>query len=267
MLRDDVLPEVLRRFSSAEPELDNGFAEHAPMGAEAMLSLGIDPQVVLDWSQRHAPSPPRPSSRHAAVRSAIAAELELDDWSEVLVRHCVPLVPRLDVHLFHGLIRTAHAARAIAASESDAARSELAAGLAAWTVWAGDVEPAPAAPASSDPLGEVVEMARRGAVAFTERPSIVTIHATTAPMAYVLLAEHLDTTSHAIAAAVFSRTHRRHPLPPARPTSDRFPGTGELEALALRWDAHPAKLVEAASRGYALTGDAAFVEAAVAMMG
>jgi len=35
-------------------------------------------------------------------------------------------------------------------------------------------------------------MARRGAAAFVATPSIFTLHAVTAPMAYLLLGQHLD---------------------------------------------------------------------------
>jgi hypothetical protein len=101
--------------------------------------------------------------------------------------------------------------------------------------------------------------ARRGAAAFVAAPSIFTLHAVTAPTAYLLIAEHLDDAAHLVAAGVFSRTHRRHPEPPA---TDR----AQLASLLQRWDAHPAKLVEAALRGRAQSGDGAFGDAVAAMI-
>jgi hypothetical protein len=91
-------------------------------------------------------------------------------------------------------------------------------------------------------------MARRGAGAFVATPSIFTLHAVTAPMAYLLVADHLDADTHAVAAAVFARTHRRHPVPPVRTDHAVVPTVAELARLTRQWDAHPAKLVEAALR-------------------
>jgi hypothetical protein len=45
-----------------------------------------------------------------------------------------------------------------------------------------------------------------------------------------------------------------------------LPTATELAKLTRHWDAHPAKLVEAAMRGLALSGDAAFSDAVATMM-
>jgi len=87
-----------------------------------------------------------------------------------------------------------------------------------------------------------------------------------APMAYLLIADHLDETANATAAGVFARTHRRHPEPPARRDHRPGPDPSRLARLGHQWDAHPAKLVEAALRGHRLTGDAAFGDAVAGMM-
>ena len=253
------------RFANAEAELANGFAEHTTMGAEAMLTLGLDPAAVLAWADRHDPVPVTDGSPLDVARNAIARELADGDWASVLRRHVAPLAERLDAHLFHGLIRTAHATRALQHHDDPSARVELAAGLAAWTVWAGDEREVTRSTAA-DPLAEILEMARRGAGAFVATPSIFTLHAVTAPMAYLLVADHLDAHTHAVAAAVFVRTHRRHPVPPVRADHAVEPTAVELTKLTRQLDAHPAKLVEAALRGLALSGDAAFSDAVATMM-
>jgi hypothetical protein len=88
----------------------------------------------------------------------------------------------------------------------------------------------------------------------------------TAPMAHLLLAEHLDPALNALAAAAFERTHRRHAAHPTRVDDRPFAHSERLTTLADQWDAHPAKFVEAAKRGHDLTGDAVFVDAANAMI-
>jgi hypothetical protein len=266
MDRNVVMTEVHRRFASAEPELENGFAEHATMGAEAMLTLGIDPEAVLAWADRHDPVPVADGSQLVSIRRAILGELTDGDWRDVVRRHVALLVGALDAHLFHGLIRTAHAIRALHDHDDHDARAELAAGLAVWTLWAGG-DRRDVAPRTSDaPQAEILEMARRGAAAFVSAPSIFTIHAVTAPMAHLLLAEHLDAGTNAVAASVFARTHQRHLEPPSRNDDRARPDAAQLATLAKRWDAHPAKLVEAAVRGSEATGDAAFLDAVAVMM-
>jgi hypothetical protein len=260
MERDQAMAIVHRRFANAEAELANGFAEHATMGAEAMLTLGLDPVAVLAWADRHDPVPVADSSPLGVARKAILRELAEGEWASVLRRRVEPLAARLDAHLFHGLIRTAHATRALQHCDCVDARTELAAGLAAWTVWAGD-EHEVIRSTAADPRAEILEMARRGAGAFAATPSIFTLHAVTAPMAYLMLADHLDADTDAVAAAVFAHTHRRHPVPSVRPDHAAAPTEAERAHLTRQWDAHPAKLVEAALRGYAQTGDAVFLDA------
>lgn len=273
--RNGVLSAVHERFSGSSPDFPNGFAEHAPMGAEAMLELGIGPDAVDRWAGRHRPEPLAADSPLIAIRDGLRHELDTDAWDDVLRRHVEQLIDHLDAHLFHGLIRTAHASRALMRVDSSAGRHELATALASWHVWAegssaNDI--APGAAGRPDDLDGVIDAARRGAAAFVTKGSIFTLHAVTAPMAFLLLADLVDTSTHGRAAAAFERTHRRHPtagpdrssaeaaLPSARPSA------ASIAALADAWDAHPAKLVEAALRGHDLTGDAVFLEAAAAVM-
>lgn len=267
MDRHVVMSTVHARFAATDPELPNGFAEHAPMGAEAMLALGISPASVLAWAERHQPVDLTPDGPLARRRAQLTEELASGDWRDIVRRAATNLLPRLDAHLFHGLIRTAHAVRALEHHDDPNGRAELANGLAAWEGWVDGPAPDLVPSRSTDPTGDVLEFARRGAAAFVARGSIVTLHALTAPMAYLLLSPHLDRASDAVAAAAFAHTHRRHPAPPARPDERPPPSPVQLASLTGRWDAHPAKLVEAALRGAALSGDAAFRDAAASVLG
>lgn len=263
---------VQARFAGADPELPNGFAEHAPMGVDALLALGLDPDAVVAWAARHDPVPLAPASPVAVHRAKIVGELERLAWDEVLRHHTAGLAGRLDARLFHGLIRTAHAVRGLRPGADPAGLGELATALAAWHVWAesdgGPGERASGRPAIVDVPGVVVDAARRGAGACATRPSIVTIHAVTAPMAFLLLADLLDDATVAAAAGAFARTHARYGPPPQSPPDGATrPGPDRLASLLDRWDAHPAKLTEAALRGFDATGDAVFLAAIEAVTG
>ena len=265
---------VNQRFGDANPELPNGFAEHTPMGVDALLALGLQPDAVLAWAARHEPVAIGPGEPVALRRAAIHAELERLPWDDVLRRHLAQLAPHIDAHLFHGLIRTAHAVRGLQAHiahggvADETGLNELATGLAAWHVWAGDPAELDGAPAAADAgaLDAVLDAARRGAGACAAKPSIVTIHAVTAPMAFLLLADLLDDGTVAAAAQAFGRTHARYPAPAPSDRSDR-PGADRLVSLLDRWDAHPAKLSEAALRGFDVTGDGVFLDAMEAIAG
>ena len=106
---------VQQRFGDANPELPNGFAEHTPMGVDALLALGLDPAAVLAWAAHHEPVAIDPGAPVAVRRAGIRAELERLPWDEALRRHVAQLAPHVDAHLFHGLIRTAHAVRSLRA--------------------------------------------------------------------------------------------------------------------------------------------------------
>lgn len=261
------LRTVQARFGESDPELPNGFAEHAPMGAEALLALGVEPEVVVGWADRHEPVALDLAGRVAMRRRSLMAALERRTWEDVAAEEIGRLAAHVGAHLFHGVIRVAHAVRSIRRGVDDIAVGELATALAAWHTWAGE----PARPDDSSPalgrLTDVIEAARRGAGACAATLSIRTIHAVTGPMAFLLVADLVDGDAVAAAAAAFGRTHARLPdtvpsLHPAVP-----PPPDRLTALAAEWDAHPAKLVEAGLRGFHLTGEGVFLGAAEAIMG
>jgi hypothetical protein len=171
--------------------------------------------------------------------------------------------------LFHGLIRTAHATRALEQKDTQARRAELARGLALWAI--GIKSPPrglPARDAGPDPTIEIMHCARAGATTFIRKSTVPNLHLVTGPMAYMMIAYHLDSGVHGIAAHAFRQTHakatrdlesgQREALAEPLPSLDQ----AHLAALAENSDAHPIKLTEAALRAYRATRDDLFLRAA-----
>jgi hypothetical protein len=132
-----------------------GMAVHAPMGAEALAGMGLHeavPTWVEGYRRRHAPldAPgPRAAIDEAGAgwRAALGDPTRLSDWAvlfdrlldtepwpDVVARWVPRLLPGYGGALTHGLLRTAHAVRTLAASPdpSPLAHHELAMGLAYW---------------------------------------------------------------------------------------------------------------------------------------
>lgn len=261
---------VQARFAAADPELQNGFAEHAPMGADALLALGLDPEAVVRWAARHSPRELAADGAVAERRAVLLDELGRRPWDDVVRAETSRLAPHVGAHLFHGLIRTAHAVRGLRQGVDEVGLAELATGLAAWHVWADRPARAPLSAdigrAVADPTVAILDAARRGAGACAASPSIMTLHAVTAPMAFLLVADLLDAATVTSAAQAFGRTHARHPEP--RPSATTLaPDAPRIDSLLGHWDAHPAKLTEAALRGWSSTGDGVFLDAIGAIMG
>lgn len=160
-----------------------GFAIHAPMGAEALATLGQGDRVPdwVDWyaelrglgepPDRLAPIDPDDQS---SWRPALGETRRLTDWAvlfrrqidelgwhETLVRWWPRLTPGMLAGLTHGLIRTAHAVRGIATVDepSELQLHELANGLA---FWAGMYQPPSSAMArGAKVIGTVKTLGRR----------------------------------------------------------------------------------------------------------
>jgi len=145
----EALDEALAVLAPAGPELANGNSNHAPMAIEAMCVLGRG-DAALPWLDRYrdglVPRRARVERIDAADwRAALGDlrragdwfaffqnELEGHPWRTVLDRWTGRLAPGIVAAAFHGVIRTGHAVRALAADETPARRRELADGLAYW---------------------------------------------------------------------------------------------------------------------------------------
>lgn len=153
----DAVNEALERLDDLGYERgDHDFANHGPMGAEAVAALGYGDEVA-GWVQRyrnamahHEPPEPRfplDATDESSWRPALGVfervgdweqlfgrELAQAPWREVLARWWPRLLPGLLAALTHGTIRTAHAVRGLAAAQTPSALqlTELARGLAYW---------------------------------------------------------------------------------------------------------------------------------------
>jgi hypothetical protein len=180
--RADAIDDALDRLSGYDYTDGIGLATHGPMGAEALSTLGHD-DLVASWVEaykaRHEPiAAPPPATRldpgdERSWRAALGEERRLSDWADLFTRQLaeapwrdvlatwVPrLLPGYAGAFTHGLIRTAHAVRALsltssASEPSPLVTAELARALA---YWAGSYKALPGRPtlAGGLPLGEAV---------------------------------------------------------------------------------------------------------------
>ena len=157
----DVLDDALEAISRTAPELENGNSNHAPMVAETLVTIGRD-EMVLEWVdayRRDEGTRDRPSERppfEADWREALGnarlwpewvglfrRELAEQPWKDVLDPWASRLAPGLSGEATHGLIRTAHAVRALGQAETKPRLNELADALAYWAATYRDFGPAP----------------------------------------------------------------------------------------------------------------------------
>jgi hypothetical protein len=164
-MADDVLLDALDRLRGTGPEFDGFLANHGPMAAEALTRIG-GADAVPGWVDAY-----RPRLQEApgvvrgidgdAWREHLGDERLLGDWTdllrreardrpwpELLARWWPRLLPGTAASATHGVIRTAHAVRALRGAGADPHPllvDELAQGLA---FWAARFQPLPGAPGS-----------------------------------------------------------------------------------------------------------------------
>jgi hypothetical protein len=150
------LDEALERFQMCAMEYSGGLANHGPMAAEALLALrhpALIPGLVDIYAARLPDFEPGEPMRRDIALAALGeatregdwvatfeAELAAEPWRDVVGRWLPSLIPGLFAAALHGLLRTAHAIRALErhAAEGGKARGtvlrlrELAFGLAYW---------------------------------------------------------------------------------------------------------------------------------------
>jgi hypothetical protein len=143
------LDETLEVMAAVGPDLNNGLSNHAPMAIEAMCAMGR-PGAVMPWFARYRRLLAPRRARVARLtndnwRAALGDSRRTEDWFEffrnefeerpwqsVLDDWAARLAPGLMAAATHGVIRTGHAARALALTDTPARRRELADGLAYW---------------------------------------------------------------------------------------------------------------------------------------
>ncbi len=160
-----VLDEAFERFAHTGFEFGGGLSNHGPMAAEALVAMGRDGDV-LRWSEGYATrlgDAPRGTAPIAGAdwREALGdikrlgdwvaffeKELAAQPWQQALDLWAGRLAPGIFAAATHGVLRTAHAVRALQREQTPARRHELAAGLA---YWAARYSPLPTAPAAAQP--------------------------------------------------------------------------------------------------------------------
>ncbi|MER6631570.1 hypothetical protein ABT301_25685 [Streptomyces sp. NPDC000987] len=297
----DAVNEALERLRPVGFEHGRSFVNHAPMAAEALAHMGYADEVP-GWVERNlrkyryhdAPErrwtidPADPQDWKAALgdfsrvadwTALFERELTGGPWTEVLARWWPRLLPGMSGMLTHGVIRTAHAARAVAAADGDNRRQlgELAQGLGYWAsrYSAGGVradagsqpDPQPAAEsgdgrdAAVRALDDLVAEYAGIYATVSQHHPVPLIHAVTGPAAVRLVAEHLPPEQRwpsYLAARAVSRTMLDwfHATPSPAATLPQAPGVQEVFAQAVQvGDEHTIKLAEVAVRHEALAPD------------
>ncbi|MHC0431213.1 hypothetical protein ACX6XY_13615 [Streptomyces sp. O3] len=294
----DAVSEALQRLRGVGFEHGGSFVNHAPMAAEALAHMGyadevpgwvdhnlrarqyhdvperrwdIDPADEADWRGALGSF-----SRVADWTALFERELAGAPWTEVLARWWPRLLPGMSGMLTHGVIRTAHAVRAVAAAgeEHTLQLAELAQGLGYWAARHStggvrvDDGPAPAVPRGSDgrePVARALDdlVAEYSGIYATvaQRHPIPLIHAVTGPAAVRLVIAHLPEeqrlpsyqTARAVSRTMLDWFHitprPTAPLPEARGVAEVFARAVEIG------DEHAIKLAEVAVRHEALAPD------------
>ena len=149
---NQVLDEALERLRGTGPEIVGDAPNHAPMVAEALVTLGRA-DAVLPWVDayrwRLGPSPaPSAPIMADAWREVLGDRSRLGDWEvffrrelaesawrSVLAAWVPRLLPGTMAAGTHALIRTAHAVRALDQVETPLRVQELGEGLAYWAAF------------------------------------------------------------------------------------------------------------------------------------
>jgi hypothetical protein len=143
------IDDALALLGDTGPEFAGGLSNHGPMAAEALIQLGRA-DAVIPWVERYRKRlQPRPEATQPVDRESWRESLgdfrRFGDWVaffqrelsgaawQTVVAEWVPLLaPGLVAAAMHGIIRTAHAVRSLAAGETPARVDELAQGLGYW---------------------------------------------------------------------------------------------------------------------------------------
>ena len=144
-----IIDQALDILKYAGPEYGNGFSNHGPMAAEALLALGRE-DAIISWVQKYRKRLPAYPESHDIIdreryleamgdirRFAdwtlfFEKELGTQPWGSVLNTWVPRLMQGMIGAAFHGIIRTGHAVRNLVNEETGQRLRELAEGLAYW---------------------------------------------------------------------------------------------------------------------------------------
>lgn len=139
---------LLEAHADVLPERVGAGANHYPMAAEALEAMGCEGAIEDSWregARGYAGELPRVAPIESKTKEALGSYERFGDWLDYfraalarapwrsVVGEWAPrLAPGIAGATFHGVIRSAHAARAMRLSPSAARQNELAVGLAYW---------------------------------------------------------------------------------------------------------------------------------------
>lgn len=147
----DRLDAAYERIHARLPSTNVHRSNHVAMVSEALYVLGHSEAIAAWLDGNLDDSPPEPVAIHpidaehwrsflaghqhySSWRAFFIAELGADDWRPVLRRWVPRFAPGLAGVATHGVIRTGHAVRTLAARDNEIRRRELATALAYWAV-------------------------------------------------------------------------------------------------------------------------------------
>jgi hypothetical protein len=254
------------------------------MACEALAALGCDDRVP-DWARwfvqmvGEGPQPVEPArvsdfegldalgvyGRLPEWIGYFEGAVALEGWERVVELWVPRLMPGLVTALFHGVIRTAHAVRAIDSVETGPRRAELARALGYWAARFHPGDDVTEVGAETETGAAVIAAAAEGARHYVAQPTIFNLHGVTGAMAVDLLVDHLGADAASAALAQLRADHAslyggQVLRSGAEATGGWDPGLAPRAADSR--DAHQVKLVEACRRGWEASGDPAFVAAA-----
>jgi len=278
-----ILDSALDRVSALDFEIPNPFVNHAPMACEALAALGLN-AVIEDWveqfetSMRAAVQPVMPDWHGDFNWKDLFGDYRLlPEWTgyfgraineegwRVVVEGWVPrLMPGLAAALFHGVIRTSHAVRAIEMADTRARRAELARALGNWAVWFSPGEPTEETDEFEEPGLAVLQAAAQGAASYVSQPNIFNLHGITGAMAVHLLGGHLAPADARAAVTQLRAEHRSlyRDVAPKVSGGEACWDEETVVAASRGYDPHQIKLVEACRRAFQITPHPAFLLAA-----
>src|SRR5262245_54096942 len=149
---NSVIDEALERLRGRGMEMVDGMPNHGPMAAEALVALGRD-EVVANWVDRYCqrldvlPAATSPITvdtwrealgdigRIADWTAFFRVQLTEVPWRAVFAEWIGRLLPATISAGTHGLIRTAHAIRALEDAETPLRVEELGVALAYWAAY------------------------------------------------------------------------------------------------------------------------------------
>ena len=275
-----ILDDALDRVSALDFDVPNPFVNHAPMACEALAALSLDP-LINGWVERFETSmgeAVQPVTPHwygeFDWRGLFGDHRLLPEWMgyfgraideegwRVVVEGWVPrLMPGLAATLFHGVIRTSHAVRAINVADTRARRAELARALGNWAVWFSPGESTDESAEFEEPGSAVLRAAAHGAGCYVSEPNIFNLHGVTGAMAVHLLVGHLSAADARAAVVQLWAEHGSlyRDVVPQVVDGEADWDNAIVVAASRSYDPHQIKLVEANRRAFEITADPTFL--------